>query len=222
MKSELKNKAIKLRKQGFAITKIAEELGCAKSSVSLWVRNVTLTKEQKDNINKDSHLSISKSISNNFKNKRLEYQKRGAIRVHKEDNGYLAGCMLYWGEGSKSVNYVGFTNSDVNMMKMFKQFLETYFDVSSDRFSISVNYYTDLHPSDHIKQYWLDALNLEASNLKACQENNFPKSSKNLKSGKCEYGTCSLRVFDVKIVQEIYGAIQKYVGFENIKWLTGA
>lgn len=42
-----KEEAIKLRKTGLAITEISNVLNVAKSSVSLWVRNVQITKEQK-------------------------------------------------------------------------------------------------------------------------------------------------------------------------------
>jgi transposase len=43
MKALEKNKAISLRRQGHSIKDISKELGVAKSSVSLWVRNVELT-----------------------------------------------------------------------------------------------------------------------------------------------------------------------------------
>jgi hypothetical protein len=44
-KDEEKNKARELRESGMAITKIAKELGVAKSSVSLWVRDIPQPEE---------------------------------------------------------------------------------------------------------------------------------------------------------------------------------
>ena len=53
MKYELCKKAKELRKNGVAITKIAKELCVAKSTVSLWVRNVFLSDRQKLSLQKD-------------------------------------------------------------------------------------------------------------------------------------------------------------------------
>ncbi len=47
MKIAEKNKAIELRSKGMSVGKISKELGISKGSISLWVKNVILTKEQK-------------------------------------------------------------------------------------------------------------------------------------------------------------------------------
>ena len=47
MKVEEKNRAIGLRKQGKSMNEIVKEIGVSKASVSLWVRDVVLTKNQK-------------------------------------------------------------------------------------------------------------------------------------------------------------------------------
>ncbi len=49
--------------------------------------------------------------------------------------------------------------------------------------------------------------------------NHYPTSSSGRKRNKLPYGTCSLAVFDSRIVQHIYGAIQEYGGFEEPRWL---
>lgn len=45
-KSKEKNKALKLRQQGESIKKIAKKLKIAKSTISLWCRDIELTPEQ--------------------------------------------------------------------------------------------------------------------------------------------------------------------------------
>lgn len=51
MKNVLKEKAVEMRKQGISIIKIGEQLGVAKSSISVWTRGVTLTDEQRHALN---------------------------------------------------------------------------------------------------------------------------------------------------------------------------
>lgn len=46
MKTEQREAARELRRQGRSVNEIVRELGVAKSSVSLWVRDVELTAEQ--------------------------------------------------------------------------------------------------------------------------------------------------------------------------------
>ena len=50
MKVIEKEKARSLRKKGYSMNQIIEETGFTKSSGSLWVRDITLTKAQKNKI----------------------------------------------------------------------------------------------------------------------------------------------------------------------------
>lgn len=221
MKTELKDKARKLRQQGMSVKQIAKQLKVANSTASLWTRGITLTDEQKQKL-LTREITDEQAIahSNFFKNKRLATQQKGKDLVKKGDPLYIAGCMLYWGEGSKSVNLCQMTNSELPMLKLFKEFLVKYFKITDDMISLSINAYTDLRSQTEINTYWLEGLGLPFSCLRAATWNQFPKSSKG-KVRKSEYGTCSLRVNKTEIVQEIYGAIQEYAGFTNLDWLNG-
>ncbi len=49
MRKEMREEARRLRsEQGMAITDICKRLGVAKSSVSVWVRDIVLNEEQKE------------------------------------------------------------------------------------------------------------------------------------------------------------------------------
>ncbi len=159
------------------------------------------------------------SLSTTYKNRRQAYQDIGRARIKEESPLYVAGCMLYWGEGHKDKNSVRLTNSDAALVVLFKKFLTTYFDVKDDDFVFSINCYTDLHPLEEIENYWFTTLGLSKNNLRKGQTNNVPKSSKKSKAGKCEWGTIVLMVHKTQIVQELYGAIQEYGSFENKDWL---
>lgn len=221
MNEELKERAKQLRLQGMSIKKIAKQLGIANSTASLWTRGITLTDDQREKLIKRI-ITDEQAVAhgNLFRNRRLAAQNIGRERVYKEDPLYLAGCMLYWGEGNKSKNAITLANAEPAMLILFKKFLTKFFKIKNEDITITLNCYTDHHSFDEIKDYWLAKLNLPESCLRKSQVNNRPKSSKN-KMNHSEYGTCYLCVCDTKIVQEIYGAIQEYANFSNLEWLNG-
>lgn len=221
MKKELKEKAEELRKQGISIIKIAKELGVSKSSISTWTKNIVLTEEQQFAL---SHRPCSdrqaEAHSNTFRIRRQLCQDKGKKKIKENDPLYIAGCMLYWGEGLKSKNTVMLANAEPAMLILFKKFLLTFFSVSDENITVTINCYTDYHSFEEIKTFWLSKLELPESCLKKSQIDNRPISSKNI-MGHSEYGTCYLTVCDTSIVQEIYGAIQEFGGFNNSDWLNG-
>ena len=220
MKTEKRKEARKLRKEkGLSIGKIAEELEVSKSSVSLWVRDIELTREQEMNLKPCNRPDAIRKQSEFYSKKRLEYQKRGRVRVLEEDALYISGCMLYWGEGSKNKNTIYFTNSDPNMMVFFMKFLRKKFDVQDEKISISINCFDDILGLSKIQKFWLEKLDLPKKCMKKCQVNHHSNYSKKKRKNKLKYGTCRIQVASVEIIQEIYGAIQEYGGFENEEWL---
>ena len=52
IKNELKSKAIELRKQGFSYSEILKQIPVAKSTLSVWLKNVGLSKKQKQKLTK--------------------------------------------------------------------------------------------------------------------------------------------------------------------------
>ena len=130
--------------------------------------------------------------------------------------------MLYWGEGSKSINTAQLVNSDSNLLILFKKFLYSFWDIGDDDITLNIHCYTDLHTVEEIENYWINKLSLSRNNLRKTIANNLPSSSKNSKKNKSEYGTARISVNkSTSIVQEIYGAIQEYGGgFIYEKWLN--
>ena len=121
---KIKEQAIQLRLQGISINKIAKQLNRAKSTISVWTRGVTLTQEQKISLDK-REITDEQALahSNIFRMRRQSYQNNGKVRIRQNDPLYIAGCMLYWGEGSKNINQCQMVNSELPMLLIFKSFL---------------------------------------------------------------------------------------------------
>lgn len=218
MKKDKALQAKELRKNGKSIREIANELNVAKSSVSVWVRDIPLSKEQLENLCKPRGFNYKF-----FRNKRAEYQKEGINKAKEKDINHAIGCMLYWAEGTKARNTLSFTNSDVNVHKTFLCFLRKYFNIPNNKIAISVNCYLDHGLSiDQIYNYWIDALELKdcVINKASIRDPLRSSFSSGKKTSKLKYGVLRISTGNSQILQHIYGAIQEYCGFQNELWLT--
>jgi hypothetical protein len=151
------------------------------------------------------------------------YQQEGRERARRGDPIHMAGCMLYWAEGSKQRNRLTFANSDVEMVRFFSRFLMECLGVAPTDCRVRLNVYTNNGlPLKEIERHWLRALELPRSCLRGHSLNSYPTSSSGKRRRKLPYGVCSLTVArSTHIVQHIYGAIQEYAGFEEPRWLDG-
>jgi len=201
---------------------IAARLGVSPSSVHNWTADIRLTRELAARIADEAQALRAATWRERNRAKRRAYQEEGRQRARRGEPLHQAGCMLYWAEGSKARNEVTFANSDVNMLRLFVTFLRGCFGVEDSRISIRLNVYTSnrLSISD-IERYWLEALELPQTCLRRHILNHYPTSTSGRKRNKLPYGVCCIKVFDTRLVQHIYGAIQEYGGFDEPRWLDG-
>jgi len=225
MKVKERKEARKLRKEGgMAVGKIAKKLGVSKSSVSLWVRDIELTEEQEVMLEvcnpiRNTQIRGNNGLKEKCRNIREKWQTQGRHKAKTKNSLFAAGCMLYWGEGSKNRNSVVFCNSDPDMVAMFVSFLRKCFDVHDEDIVISVNCFTDIHSIEEIQRFWLDRLSLFPRNLRKAIVNYHSSISKKKRGGKLPYGTCRVVVNRTEIVQQIFGAIKEIAGIQDDKWL---
>lgn len=222
MKIQEKEEARKLRKEdGLSIMDISKKLGVSKSSVSLWVRDIQLSDIQMIKLQekKPGSYKGAKAVKNKFKEFRIQCQDNGRKRIINNDILFIAGCMLYWGEGAKSKNQVCLANSDPNLMKFYMKFLRESLKVLNSEITIHINCYTDVKSLNEIQNYWLNILDLPISCLGKSTVNNLSNYSKQKRCGKLVYGTCRVVVSRTDLVQSIYGGIQELASFYDDKWL---
>ena len=219
MKAKEREEVRRLRKEeGMSIKKIANKVGVSKASVSIWVRDIELTDEQKLNL-KPSVVAMSISNRETFKKIREKYQEEGKIKAKENNALHIMGCMLYWAEGNKQKNSARLSNTDSNIIKLYVKFLRECFNVKNEDFVISIQCYTDKGITiEQIEKYWLELLSLERQNLRKTLAN-YDKRGKDSIRKKHLYGTCTVAVHSTEIVQSIFGAIQEYGGFNNPEWL---
>ena len=217
MKTSERDMARKLRRQGLSVREIEGHVGVARSTVSLWVRDVELTVEQRE----DLRTRPRPSNAATFRRRRQLSQDHGREVARRGEPLHAMGCMLFWAEGSRRVNAVHLTNSDPALLRLFARFLRHYFAVVDEKFRLWCNLFSD-HAEEQwlIEQFWLDTLALPRGCLIKSTVNVYSSYSKRMRQNKLPYGTCRLSVHDVRIAQHLYGAIQEYGGFERPEWLA--
>ena len=227
MKTEEREEARALRANGQSIIEIARKLNVAKSSVSTWVRDIPLSDEQRTalierNRRYGSQTKGAQAVAEKFRKARRAYQAEGRTKAKERDWLHAAGCMIYWAEGRKQRNFVGVTNSDPNLLRLFVRFLKVCFGVTDSNLGIRINCYTNNGLSqEEIEAFWLRTLELPRSSLRKSRVNLPPRSSlqKAAKQRTLLYGVCTVELGSARVVQHIFGAIQAYGNFENKEWL---
>jgi hypothetical protein len=220
MKPELREQAREMRNQGMSITKIASILQVAKSSVSLWVRDISLTSNQVAILQANKGTSGTQNIGSqtnrtHYLELRKMYQEAGRAKAREMHPLHMAGCMLYWAEGAKRRN-IYFANSDPNMNVFFMRFLREEMAVQESQFAIYIHCHTsDANEIRVLEDYWMNVLGLSRSNLRKT----YTKKGSEIQRSILKYGVCGIGVYSVELVEHIFGAIQEYGGFDNPDWL---
>jgi hypothetical protein len=223
MKTEERDEARRMRFEGSSIREIEQQLGVARSSVSRWVSDIALTAQQRTELERRSgagRLAGAAVNAERARQRRREWQEEGRRRARDGDASYVTGCMLYWGEGSKSRSSVELTNSDVPLVRVFADFLRNHFDVADETMRLRCNLFPD-HAAHRraIERHWLDALQLPEASLCESRINVYSKYSQKKRANSLPYGTVRLMVHSTRILQILYGSIQELGGFDRPEWL---
>lgn len=170
-KSLLKLRAQKLRRNGLSLKDIGQRLSVAKSSVSIWCRDIPLSQDQIKNL-----LKLKEKIMMRGRLKGALSQKTKKLRAIQEAEAeaikikrltrkefFIAGIALYLAEGSKKMGRVQFVNSDpkvINfMLKWFKKFYNiTPVDIKC---TILINQIHQLRDGQ-IKKFWQKYLKIKS------------------------------------------------------------
>ncbi|MFI1932545.1 hypothetical protein [Streptomyces sp. NPDC020330] len=168
-KDDVREKARELRLQGMTYDQIQVELGCSKSSISLWVRD--LPKPER----KRTHEEFSAIARRGWEAtlQRRDAERRAAKQKAADEIGsmsdrelFLLGVGLYWAEGSKSKPYrtqerVTFVNSDPSMIEVFLAWLRLLgVDDGHLRFHVLIHETADVTAAE---QFWAALTGAEPS-----------------------------------------------------------
>jgi transcriptional regulator with XRE-family HTH domain len=168
-KDDLREKARELRLQGWTYDQIQAELGCSKSSISLWVRD--LPKPERKRTPEEASAIARRGWEATLRLRDEERQQtktaaKQAVGTLSPRELFLLGVGLYWAEGSKDKPYdrrenVCFVNSDPGMIQVFLAWLDLL-GVERDR----IRYAVMIHESADIPSaelHWAELVGADRS-----------------------------------------------------------
>ncbi|MGW0166273.1 hypothetical protein ACWDWT_13885 [Streptomyces sp. NPDC003343] len=168
-RDDLRERARGLRLQGWTYDRIEMELGCSRSSVSLWVRDLPRP-ERKRSREEASAISNrgweEKLRIRDEERRRAKKAAEQAIGVLSPRELFLVGVGLYWAEGGKDKPYdrretVTFVNSDPGMIEVFLAWLDLVgVERGRLRFTVMIHENADVAGAE---QYWAGLVGADRS-----------------------------------------------------------
>ncbi|MCX5450943.1 hypothetical protein [Streptomyces nigrescens] len=211
-KDDLRARARELRKQGLTYDRIQVELGCSKSSISLWVRDLPKPKPlrtpaEQARIAREKRWERELAVRDR---ERRETKSAATQEVGDLSDRELlfAGAVLYWAEGAKDKPYkrrehVQFVNSDPGVIEVFLAWLRLL-GVEPERiaYRVMIHMTADVEAAE---RYWAELVGVDVAALqKTTIKKHNPKTTrKNVGEG---YRGCLV----VRVLQsaELYRRIE--------------
>ncbi|MFG3202605.1 hypothetical protein [Streptomyces sp. NPDC048192] len=171
-KDDLRDRARELRLQVWTYDRIQVELGCSKSSISLWVRDLPRP-ERKRSYEEAAAIArrgweAKLQIREEERQRTKEAAKR-AIGSLSTRELFLVGVSLYWAEGSKDKPYdrrenVIFVNSDPGAVTVFLAWLDLLgVERERLRYTVMIHENADVGGAE---MYWADLVGADRSFFK--------------------------------------------------------
>ncbi|HEY4508656.1 MAG TPA: hypothetical protein VJC13_00010 [Candidatus Paceibacterota bacterium] len=169
-----KEKAIELRKMGNSYKDILSQVFVSKSTISSWLKDLSITSEEKKLLKERIDTNISRgriksatAIRRNRldREKKLFIQAKSEFEVFKNDPMFFVGVGLYWAEGSKRSSTFHFMNSDPEMVVFMISWCRKF--LLKEVNNISLRLYTHrLFESENLEEYWSKTTGISLSKFK--------------------------------------------------------
>jgi hypothetical protein len=192
-----------LRAEGWALLDIAEELGVAKSSVSVWVRDVAFDPRPR---RRTARVREPNALQRRKQAEIEAMDERGRDRLSVlEDQAFLAaGAALYAGEGSKTEGVLKFANTDPAMVAFFCQWLRRHFQIDEPRLRAQVYLHQGLD-LDGAQAFWSGVTGIPITQFTRPYR---AVADPSIRRAKHVHGCCYVRYSCSRTHREVMGLIR--------------
>jgi len=159
-KAEERVRARELRAESWTLQEIADELGVAKGSVSVWVRDVDFEPRPRNRghpAGPKHPMRLKKEAE--IERCRLEAEEWATSLTDRDLEMFVLG--LYAGEGSKTSGEVSMANTNPAYLRLFVRWIRSRFDIDEARMR-GVLYLHEGLDLDAATAYWSDVLDIPA------------------------------------------------------------
>jgi hypothetical protein len=210
-----KVKVYELRRQGMSYKQIRNVLGVPLGTISAWLKNEAWSVRIRNRLGAMTSLAFPEKIEAIKKANRARWEKlyqeyRDAgekeFEILKNKPLFLAGVMLYWGEGSKSQkdSHLRFCNSDPAMIKIFYRFLIKAIGAPRDKIKAHLILYPDLI-DEMQKSFWSKATGIPLSQFRKSTYIQGRHPARRL-----SYGVCTIYISNRELKEKILTWIRLY------------
>lgn len=215
-----KDQAFKLRKKGYSYNQISQKLSIPKSTLSTWLRDVTLSPEAQKKIEERVHkTSVRALIERNKRQTHLAHQRSQEIRKlatqeykrYMNDPLFISGVALYWAEGYKKGadgskwKSIDFANSDPDMIVLIIRFFEAFLHIDKSKIKLQIIAHKNVVENEAL-QYWQKITKVPIKNfMKVSYTKN--NSSGKRTGNRLPHGTLHVRINNVELFFKLIGWI---------------
>ncbi len=209
--------AITLRKKGLSYNEIRQQVPIAKSSLSLWLKNVRLSPKHRARLYTKQIQILSRGTPSQVERRKKEValitenaRKEILLPLSSETYRFL-GAALYWAEGSKTKNFA-ITNSDPVLIVFMTHWFKKMFDVPPSTLKAHLNIYSQQNEAE-VKKFWSDITGIPIENF---GKSFIKPANKGFKKNNLYYGTIKVYVpkgtdMRYKTLAWIHAALQDLV-----------
>ncbi len=204
-KQHERERAILLRQSGLSYSEILRHVSVAKSTLSLWFRDVHLARRQQQRLTERRRSAQLRGAEARHRN-RIEQtalivdRSRKEVKKLDQTAKWLIGVVLYWAEGSKQRNgywggRVQFGNSDPRMARLFQKWLLEVIKIDSSEILYEIYIHeNNKYRISEVKRYWSTHLSVSPRELERIyfKRHNIKTNRKN--QGNEYYGLVRLSV----------------------------
>lgn len=220
MNSQLREKALQLRlKDELSYSEIKRRLKVSKSTLSYWLKDFPLNEEKilelrRKNWTKGEagrekfRLAMRKKKEDLAKQVYDKYKEK--LKKISKENFFIAGLMLYLGEGAKKKeSSIVLANTDPKVIKFFIKWMIEFLDIPKDKMRAQLHLYENM---DIVKEkdFWKKELGFSEKQFYKISVRKLQKTSFSYKSS-FNHGTCSLYAFGTEKYRELIMAMKAFV-----------
>lgn len=214
-------KAIKLRKLGRSVKEIARSLKVSPSTVSLWVRDISLSENAIHRLR--TRITAGQLASGEAKKRNTEIvnitlRQEAAQHLRKikitPATSRLICSLLYWCEGVKAhKNGIAFTNSDPNLTRVFIDLLVSTFHVHRSKINCRLHLHEYHNEATQLK-FWSQKLNIPSLQFRKT----YWKPHTGIRKRENYPGCISVRYYDSILARKVMFFAQAYLHGGVVQW----
>lgn len=212
-KLEEKSLALKLRRKGLSYNEIRKAVPVSKSTLSLWCRDIILTPNQMEKLQKrrlsgterGRIIGAKKQQQERIKKtKKLLNQGKNEVDLLNKRDRFIAGIGLYLGDGYKGDKGVGFSNSNSRIIQFMMSWFREFCNIPEEKFRGQIWIHDNLN-EPQAKIFWSKTTGIPTKQFTKSYIAKNKTNSRKIRKKLHEHGIFAIRIHKSNLQRKILG-----------------